>query len=578
MSEILLIFANKWLYLPNSNYYKQKLYSLTLNLRMKQLVCIFICTLALITAGCQRSVQDIVSDTKEATVTIYTYDEYGAPSGSGSGFFIDENGTGVTNFHVLDNATKAMVNTSDSVEYEIETVLASDKKKDIVKFRLKNPGQRKFKYLTFAAEQPVQGDKVYNISAPLGLEQTFSEGSVSALREDSHGPILQVTAPISPGSSGSAILNDKGEVLAVATFVSKTGQNLNFGVRLDKETLDGIKKNDFAKSNKKFNQQDGFVIINAPAVNNPNVRLNALEFRKDATIGYFSYTNLDMLNADSPLWCEVDKKNDGFYIRDRVRNKKYYVTSSTLGDSRSNSTSVPLASTVKFKMYFPAIKNHKKLKGIDLVNGDGRGWRFEEINIAQSRKKLNFDMDSYQKNYGYAWMHEGELDNASAIFNEILAADSEDEDALNALGIIEYVKDNNAEAMTYFSEARKSHPNSATAYKNRCLLYHDQKEYKKALQDITQALNLDKSQPEIFFLRAKIYIGQENYGDARKDLDYILKYDEFKESAMVYYFRALCSAAMEQYSSANADLRKAYSLTESEELRGAIQELYNAIP
>ncbi len=523
---------------------------------MKQLVCIFSCVIALLAIGCQRSVQDIVSDTKEATVTIYTYDEYGAPSGSGSGFFIDENGTGITNFHVLDNATKAMVNTHDSIEYEIESVMASDKKKDIVKFRLKNTGGRKFKYLTFAADEPVQGDKVYNISAPLGLEQTFSEGSVSALREDSHGPILQVTAPISPGSSGSAILNDKGEVLAVATFISKTGQNINFGVRLDKPMLDAIKDNDFLKTNKKFNQKDNFVIINTTAV-----------------------TNLDMLNSEAPLWCEIDKKNNGFYIRDRVKNKKYYVTSSTLGDSRANSTTVPLASTVKFKMYFPAIKNNKKLKGIDLVNGDGRGWRFEEINIAQSRKKLNFDKDSYQKNYGYAWMHEGELDNASAIFNEILeAVDSEDEDALNALGIIEYVKDNNSKAMEYFTEAVKAHPNSATAYKNRCLLYHDQKEYKKALQDITQAINLDKSQPEIYFLRAKIYIGQENYNDARKDLNYILKYDDFKDSAMVYYFRALCSAGLEEYKSANDDLRHAYSLTDNEELKSAIQELYNAIP
>lgn len=546
---------------------------------MKQLVCIFSCVMALLTIGCQRSVQDIVSDTKEATVTIYTYDEYGSPSGSGSGFFIDEYGTGITNFHVLDNATKAMVNTHDSIEYEIESVLASDKKKDIVKFRLKNTGGRKFKYLTFAAEEPVQGDKVYNISAPLGLEQTFSEGSVSALREDAHGPILQVTAPISPGSSGSAILNDRGEVLAVATFISKTGQNINFGVRLDKPMLEAIKDNDFLKTNKKFNQKDNFVIINTPAVNNPNVRLNALEFKKDATVGYFSYTNLDMLNTEAPLWCEIDKKNNGFYIRDRVKNKKYYVTSSTLGDSRANSTTVPLASTVKFKMYFPAIRNNKKLKGIDLVNGDGRGWRFEEINIAQSRKKLNFDTDSYQKNYGYAWMHEGDLDNASSIFNEILeTVDSEDEDALNALGIIEYVKDNNSKAMEYFSEAVKAHPNSATAYKNRCLLYHDQKEYKKALQDITQAINLDKSQPEIYFLRAKIYIGQENYDDARKDLNYILKYDDFKDSAMVYYFRALCSAGLQEYKSANEDLRHAYSLTDNEELRSAIQELYNVIP
>ena len=544
---------------------------------MKKLSCILMCAMILALTSCRPTVQDIVRDTKDATVTIYTYDEYGAPSGSGSGFFIDENGVGVTNFHVLDNATKAMVNTADSVEYEIESVLASDKKKDIVKFRIKNPSGNKFKYLTFATDEPEQGDKVYNISAPLGLEQTFSEGSVSALREDSHGPIVQLTAPISPGSSGSAILNEDGEVIGVATFVSKSGQNLNFAVRLDAPMLNAIKGNDFAKSNKKFNRQDGFVIINTPAVNNPNVRLNALEFKKDATVGYFSFTNLDMLNPDSPIWCELDKKNDGFYIRDRVKNKKYYVTSSTIGESRANGTSVPLASTLKFKIYFPAIKNHKNLKSIDLVCGDGRGWRFEEINIAQSRRNHNFDEDSYRKNYGYAWMHEGELDNAAMIFNEILEADSEDEDALNALGIIEYVRDNNSDAMAYFTEAIKAHPNSSTAYKNRCLLYHDQKEYKKALQDISQAINLDKSRPEIYFLRAKIYIGEEKYIDAKKDLDYILNDDDFKNSAAVYYFRGLCYAGLLQYSAARAELIKAYSLTDDRELCSAIEQLYDLI-
>ena len=134
---------------------------------MKQFVYLLIFVASVLTMGCKRSVQDIVEETKKATVTIYTYDEYGTPSGSGSGFFIDENGLGVTNYHVLDKATKAMVNTYDSVEYEIETVLAADKKKDIVKFRIKNHNNRQFDYLTFAVDEPQQGDQVYNKSAPL---------------------------------------------------------------------------------------------------------------------------------------------------------------------------------------------------------------------------------------------------------------------------------------------------------------------------------------------------------------------------------------------------------------------------
>ena len=55
-------------------------------------------------SSCQKNLKDIIHDTESATFIIYTYDEYGAPLGSGSGFFIDSDGTGITNYHVLDGA------------------------------------------------------------------------------------------------------------------------------------------------------------------------------------------------------------------------------------------------------------------------------------------------------------------------------------------------------------------------------------------------------------------------------------------------------------------------------------------
>ena len=64
-------------------------------------------------SSCQKNLKDIIHDTESATFIIYTYDEYGAPLGSGSGFFIDSDGTGITNYHVLDGAVKAMLKTSD---------------------------------------------------------------------------------------------------------------------------------------------------------------------------------------------------------------------------------------------------------------------------------------------------------------------------------------------------------------------------------------------------------------------------------------------------------------------------------
>ena len=73
-----------------------------------------------------------------------------------------------------------------------------------------------------------EGQRVLVIGNPEGLYGTVSDGIISAFRDD--GNIIQITAPISPGSSGSPVLNEKGEVIGIATYYGKEGQNLNFAV------------------------------------------------------------------------------------------------------------------------------------------------------------------------------------------------------------------------------------------------------------------------------------------------------------------------------------------------------------
>src|SRR6516225_1013196 len=74
------------------------------------------------------------------------------------------------------------------------------------------------------------GDSVYAVGNPEGLEGTFSQGIVSGIRESGGDRLLQITAPISPGSSGGPVLNEKGEVIGVSVATFRDGQNLNFAV------------------------------------------------------------------------------------------------------------------------------------------------------------------------------------------------------------------------------------------------------------------------------------------------------------------------------------------------------------
>lgn len=228
--------------------------------------CLFLMVcLTIVLSSCKMTLKDIVKEAEQATFVIYTYDEYGTPKGIGSGFFIDKEGTGITNYHVLDGAVKAVLKTSDEEKYEINQVIASDRKWDIAKFTIKNDKNKIFNYLKFSNKEIEKGDKVYNISSPMGLEASVSEGIVSSLRSDGqHGNIIQVTAPISSGSSGSALLDQDGKVFAIATFKYNQGESLNFGVAINGEKLDLLEENEFAKRNSKFNRKDNFIILNVP--------------------------------------------------------------------------------------------------------------------------------------------------------------------------------------------------------------------------------------------------------------------------------------------------------------------------
>ena len=74
------------------------------------------------------------------------------------------------------------------------------------------------------------GDKLYVIGSPRGLGQTMTEGILSARRENDGVPLLQISNPISPGSSGSPVINEFGEVVGIVTSQIRDSQQLNFAV------------------------------------------------------------------------------------------------------------------------------------------------------------------------------------------------------------------------------------------------------------------------------------------------------------------------------------------------------------
>jgi len=172
----------------------------------------------------------LIKRTLPAVVTIAGYNEQGKFTSFGSGFFINNQGHLATNYHVIRSMAHAKVKTRDGKTYPMTTVLAVDKYADLALCQVDIPAGSP-NFLTVCRELPEVGERVVVIGSPQLLEHTVSEGIVSAIRSDTHkGQAIQMTAPISGGSSGGPVINLKGEVVGVSTFFRQGGQNLNFAI------------------------------------------------------------------------------------------------------------------------------------------------------------------------------------------------------------------------------------------------------------------------------------------------------------------------------------------------------------
>jgi hypothetical protein len=152
--------------------------------------------------------------------------------GLGTGFVVDPNGWIATNFHVIADGNEITVTFADKRELRVVQIVSADLERDLVILRVEAKGLPVLRLAEAGAVRA--GDTVVAIGHPLGLEDTISNGLVSAVRHVNSGlEVLQISAPIAPGSSGGPLFNDRGEVIGVATMILRGGQNLNFGLPVE---------------------------------------------------------------------------------------------------------------------------------------------------------------------------------------------------------------------------------------------------------------------------------------------------------------------------------------------------------
>lgn len=199
-------------------------------------IILLISQIPAVTFSQQSSLGDIYRKVSPAVFLIETFDDEDNLLGQGTGFFIKNNGIGISCFHVFINAKTARIRTKNGDSYSINRIIRFDEKKDIIQFSVTN-SHYQFPYIEIDSINRDIGNRVCTVGNPFGLESTLTDGIISGLRlTNEYGKLIQISVPVSPGNSGSPLLSMDGQVLGIITSGIFDGQNLNFAVDI-KELL-----------------------------------------------------------------------------------------------------------------------------------------------------------------------------------------------------------------------------------------------------------------------------------------------------------------------------------------------------
>ncbi len=365
--------------------------------------------------------EQIIEQNKPALVSIwfhsdnyysyYYYEDKDTVLLNGSGFIFSEEGIIGTNYHVVDGFDSILVKTSDGVFHNAELLLV-DEKNDIAIIRILDTLQQKYPFVKLGdADNAKVGQVIYAIGSPLGFEYTISEGIIAAIREDekvdfndpytyelivrTFDKVIQITAAISPGNSGGALFNTKGEVIGVTSYSYGFYGNLNFAIAINsfKKLINSV---NFAnlENNEEFlkKREDNLFNTNFRLANNYKSRLYGTWFYSKqvdtmTVIDTFalkqdSINQINLLKAQRYYDKCLELKPDSFYIyqdmmdlyvfiEDFKKAEDLYITIKERFDSDSllNTLSSSLASVYSTsKDYEKALTFYKKMIKLDTMD------------------------------------------------------------------------------------------------------------------------------------------------------------------------------------------------------------------
>jgi len=500
----------------------------------------------------QSKLSQLVIQSNPAIFSITCFDKSDIPFSYGTGFFIDSEGTGLTNYHVLEGASYAIVKTLDGNHYRIDQIISQNKKNDLIKFKVKKTSKL-FPYLKLCPTNPIEAEEVLVIGNPKELEYSVSNGIISSLRNDEEmGKVLQTTAPISSGSSGSPLLNLKGEVLGVISFAMKEGQNLNFAISVNSlENLIPNEKTDFPASEETKNVPtdkaknteywEGIIVSY-----NDSIKVNPKN-----PIAFFSLgcakLNLKDYNGaieDLTKAIELDANFSYlFYLRGRAKS----------ANKDEKGSIVDFTKAIKLDPEFEPTYRYRALAKCAL--GDHEG------GIEDYSKAIELDDDNATTFYERSLIRANYGDDPKAVLSDLSKAielDPAYEAAYIFRGLTKgAIKDSNG-AIEDYTQAIELNSANYEAFKYRAGIKFKLKDYSGAIVDYTKAIELNSKDAYSFFYRgnAKVYL--EDYRGSILDYNEAIRLNPKDDNA--YLNRGIAYINLRQKDKACIDFSKAGEL------------------
>lgn len=481
----------------------------------------------------------------------------------GSGFFIRP-GVLVTNYHVIAGMNRGMIQVAVGTSKEkrifrIARVIAFDTESDLALLSVPASKETYVPSLSLAPEsyEFEVGETIYALGNPEGLVGTMSPGIVSAgMRSSQKRSRIQITAPISHGSSGGPIVNGQGKVIGVAVSTLSEGQNLNFAVPVallhelartarfpdkNQEILDTLydSRNSLPKPWRSPLPAGSDI---STASDESSVRSNSLTSRsklvsapRSATdfffraLAHFQAGRFAAAVADNSTALKLNPHLVPAYINRGISN-------GNLRNFKAEITDYTKAISLN-----PTLFQAFHCRGFRyLMQGN------LNLAIADFDQALRLNPD-YVLSYLYRgrahylnYSVPGTQDLAIADFEAVLRIEPQNSEAYLGIGIAQQNKGNFKLAASAYSKAIALDPRQSKAHYNRGILFFEGPDWEFAIADFTRAIQIDPLFTNAYTMRARTYQNHKKYALAIADFSSALAIDSKDANVIIWRSYAYC--------------------------------------